>query len=246
MRFELNPALDRTAARRRLDAVGRAHVADVLDPKCAAALHECLTAERRWNLVTQLAGRHVDLDSAAMAAQGAAEQRHFSTHVLKPAHDGSFQYLFDNLPVYDAWHKGKKDRPILMAFFEFLNGPEMLEFARDVVGAGDIGFADAQATRYGPGQFLTEHDDGVEGKNRCAAYVFNFTPGWRADWGGLTMFIGADGHVSEAFTPRFNALNLFRVPQKHAVSAVASFAPGYRYSITGWFRSGRDPGLSTT
>ena len=65
--------------------------------------------------------------------------------------------------------------------------------------------------------------------------------GWRADWGGLLLFQDADGHVSEGYVPKFNALNLFAVPQTHAVSQVASFATASRLSITGWIRSGGRP-----
>ena len=34
--------------------------------------------------------------------------------------------------------------------------------------------------------------------------------------------------------PRFNALNVFAVPQPHSVSIVSPFAVGARYSVTGW------------
>ncbi|HEX5536856.1 MAG TPA: 2OG-Fe(II) oxygenase family protein [Sphingobium sp.] len=39
--------------------------------------------------------------------------------------------------------------------------------------------------------------------------------------------------------PRFNALSLFRVPQRHHVGCVAPFAPKPRISITGWLRTER-------
>ena len=98
---------------------------------------------------------------------------------------------------------------------------------------------DAQATRYRPGHFLTQHDDHAEGKDRLFAYVLNLTPQWIADWGGLLMFLTDDGHVAAAYTPRWNALNILKVPQPHAVSVVAPFARGARHSITGWIRSRR-------
>lgn len=241
--FQLGSKLDLDRARSCFAARRRAHIPDFLAGDCATAIYEALSSDRRWNLVTTIAGRHVDLDAAAMAAQSEAEKSRFAAHVLMPAKVSGFQYLFENIPIYDAWHRGGGARPLLDALFLFLNSPDLLDFARRVTGAGDIGFADAQATRYGPGHFLTEHDDAIAGKDRRAAYVFGLTPQWRADDGGLTLFIGPDGHVEEAFTPRFNALNIFSVPQRHAVSAVAPFAPGYRYAITGWFRAGADPGL---
>jgi Rps23 Pro-64 3,4-dihydroxylase Tpa1-like proline 4-hydroxylase len=69
------------------------------------------------------------------------------------------------------------------------------------------------------------------------AYVMNFcAEEWRPDWGGYLLFYDEDGDVVAGFKPRFNALNLFRVPQKHSVTYVAPFAPIARFAITGWFR----------
>ena len=42
--------------------------------------------------------------------------------------------------------------------------------------------------------------------------------------------------VVDTFTPLWNSLSLFRVPQPHVVSLVAPWAGSARYSITGWFR----------
>jgi SM-20-related protein len=95
---------------------------------------------------------------------------------------------------------------------------------------------DAQATRYERGHYLTQHDDSAAEKGRLYAFVLNLTPHWRTDWGGLLNFIDADGHVAEAYAPAWNAINLFRVPQPHAVSCVAPFAGAPRLSITGWVR----------
>jgi Rps23 Pro-64 3,4-dihydroxylase Tpa1-like proline 4-hydroxylase len=119
----------------------------------------------------------------------------------------------------------------------FLNGPEFLSFVRDITGESRIARADAQATRYGPGHFLTIHDDGIAGKNRLAAYVLNMTPKWSPDWGGNLTFLDERGHIGEGYVPTFNALNILKVPQRHYVSCVAPYAAAYRYSVTGWLRS---------
>lgn len=50
-------------------------------------------------------------------------------------------------------------------------------------------------------------------------------------------FEGADGHIEEGFAPAFNALNIFAVPMRHAVTQAPSFAPRDRLSITDWLRS---------
>ena len=218
----------------------RAHIPDFLRAPDAHALHSALTALPRWNTVTRSGDRHLDLDAAGLGQLAPGDQIRFEHAVHEGARRG-FQYLFDNYPIADAYYAGTIVSEELGRLFEFLNSPETIAFAREVTGIPDIEFADAQATRYRPGHFLTEHDDAVDGKNRCAAFVLNLTRDWRADWGGLLMFIGDDGHVEEAFTPKFNALNIFTVPQRHCVSVIAPFAPTVRLSVTGWFRSGEDP-----
>ncbi len=107
---------------------------------------------------------------------------------------------------------------------------------RELTGLSDISWADAQATLYRPGDFLTVHDDRIGGHKRLAAYVLNMTPGWRADWGGVLQFLDPSGHVAEGYVPTFNALNLFKVPALHSVSQVALYG-GLRYSVTGWFHA---------
>lgn len=116
----------------------------------------------------------------------------------------------------------------------------MLSLLRSVTCAGEIDFADAQATAYGPGHFLTAHDDLVAGKNRHAAYVFGLTPRWSIDWGGL-LLVHEGGKEAAAIVPGFNMLSLFKVPQPHSVSMVAPFAANRRYSVTGWLRSANPP-----
>ncbi|QIQ86316.1 2OG-Fe(II) oxygenase family protein [Erythrobacter sp.] len=130
---------------------------------------------------------------------------------------------------------------VLDDFARFLSDEPALDFVRTVIGAGAASYADAQATAYGPGHFLTAHDDDVAGKNRKAAYVMNLSCDWTADWGGLLVFHAPGEARAEALVPSFNALNLFAVPQLHSVSMVAPWVPRRRYSITGWLRGGRKP-----
>jgi Rps23 Pro-64 3,4-dihydroxylase Tpa1-like proline 4-hydroxylase len=165
----------------------------------------------------------------------APEREQLESGILRRAQH-CFQYVYNSFPVLECNRDGILMDRYVMRVYEFLNSPGFIGFVREVTGIATIDYADAQATLYRPGHFLTRHDDAAEGKHRQVAYVLNFTPGWRAEWGGLLAFIGPDGHVSEAWAPAMNALNLFRVPALHAVTEVASFAGAGRYSITGWLR----------
>ena len=67
------------------------------------------------------------------------------------------------------------------------------------------------------------------------AYVLNLAiDDWHPDWGGYLLFLDEEGDIAAGYRPRFNALNLFAVPQSHAVSYVPPFAPKVRLALTGW------------
>ncbi|MGH8162377.1 MAG: 2OG-Fe(II) oxygenase [Gammaproteobacteria bacterium] len=137
-------------------------------------------------------------------------------------------------------YKEKRDPHLFLhRFLEYLNSSPMLDFVRQVTGHADVGKADAQATRYLPGHYLRRHNDIIRADpedNRRAAYVFNLTRDWQADWGGQLQFLHDDGGVEQSWVPGFNTMSLFSVPVWHCVSCVAPFATAPRLAITGWFR----------
>jgi Rps23 Pro-64 3,4-dihydroxylase Tpa1-like proline 4-hydroxylase len=114
----------------------------------------------------------------------------------------------------------------------FCNSGPFLDFARCVTGNAGIAIADAQATRYRPGHFLSRHEDAP---GRVAAYVLNLTPRWRPDWGGALLFCDRPGHFSGGYLPAFNALNILAA--EHLVGFVSPFAGAHRLSVSGWSRS---------
>ncbi len=215
---------------------GRVHIPDLLDPAAAAAVHDCLVKRTPWQLAFRCRGEDRDMalpSPEAMSPELRAEW-------LQATEEGAvhgFSYRYANFRMFENYTAGQHREHCLMRFLEFLNSPPFLQFARTICDDDSIAFVDAQATLYRAGDFLTQHDDEAEGMHRRAAYVFNFTPDWRVEWGGLLAFPDADGHVAEAYRPVFNGLNVLKVPAAHCVTQVASFAPAGRYSITGWFRA---------
>ncbi|MFN7112615.1 MAG: 2OG-Fe(II) oxygenase, partial [Brevundimonas sp.] len=191
------------AIRERLARTGRTQIDGVLAPADAQTLYEAAAAAD-YNVVTRRGTGHVDLPAAWLASLQPDKKTALGQAVQVSALD-EFQYLYDNHTIYDLVKAGQ-EAPVWRDLLTFLNGPAFLNLMRDVTGEAQIALADAQLTRYRAGHFLTEHDDHAEGKNRFFAYVLNLTPVWRIEWGGLLAFHGADGNVSEAFTPRFNTL----------------------------------------
>ncbi len=211
----------------------RLRVRPFLTDLSAARLHAELAASEAWKLVLNGGDKTFEIDRAGQASLDFAQRAKIDAAVIEAARHG-FQYRYESIRVADD--PAERGSSVLETFANFLNSPAAIAWFRRVTGIADIDYADAQATSYGPGHFLTEHDDDVTGKNRRAAYVLSLTPAWRVDWGGLLLFHDA-GDAVAGFAPGFNALTLFGVPQRHSVSAVATSAGAPRLSITGWLRS---------
>jgi Rps23 Pro-64 3,4-dihydroxylase Tpa1-like proline 4-hydroxylase len=227
---ELNPALDRAALTEEFRRKGRVHIASVLTPKSAERLQHCLAKETQWSVTFNQGSDFMDVAYASLA-----ERSKLAIGAMRRA-TSDFQYVFDNHRLSRNGEPYPESTHHLARIVEFLNSPPVLGFVRGVTGLGAIAWADAQATLYRPGDFLTLHDDRIGGHKRLAAYVLSMTPDWRAEWGGVLQFLDERGHIDEGYVPAFNALNLFRVPVLHSVSQVAIFG-GMRYSVTGWFHA---------
>jgi len=218
-----------------LTRLGRVHVPGFFrSEKAETVFNACRDSQYKLSFK----GQHTNYDLAERDVS--ALELSQKVGLLKMIHaqaSADFQYLFDAYRLSDLAETGELAPGVLADFFAMLNSEETLDVFRAMTGDSRIQYVDAQLTRYRPGHFLTEHDDRHPEKHRLYAYVINLTPVWRVDWGGLLMFLAEDGHVAEAYAPRWNAINLFKVPQPHAVSVVAPFAQGARYSITGWLRA---------
>lgn len=233
--LEIDPALNPAAMAAAFEQFGRIHIPGFLNPAGAEMLHTALTRESDWLCSTMGSGQTIDVSTDMLNAMEPARAMRFLTLAHAEARDG-FHYMFDTVRISDRVEKGQPLTPALAAAYDFLNSPAFLDFVRTLTGDRRPANVDAQATRYEQGHYLTEHDDKKPESGRLYAYVLNLTPHWRTDWGGLLTFTDDEGHLSQAYRPAWNALNLFRVPQKHAVSCVAPFAGASRLSITGWVR----------
>ncbi len=217
---------------------GRIHIPDFLDAQAALVLRDLLMRETQWMCSTTGGGRSADIPVEMLEGLPASEQGRFIALAHAEARNG-FHYMFDNIRISDPIDAGGGAPESYRSVLNFLNSPEFLDFIRTVTGDERATCCDAQATRFQPGHYLTQHDDQVPHKSRLYAYVLNLSDGWRSDWGGVLNFLDEDGHVAEGYSPVFNALNLFKVPQRHAVSFVTPFAGSARLSITGWVRDDR-------
>ncbi|MEY5008282.1 MAG: hypothetical protein RL764_1598 [Pseudomonadota bacterium] len=238
--FELNPAINRKSAGRRFADTGRVQIRDVLTRDAA---HELLTVLRRgtkWSMaIFSEADGHRGPKSyryETIAGPGGAEQvNRAAASAEELSAQGDYAFRYAHYPIVDALNQKWAPNGPHEILLEHLNAPEFLSLAREVTGIGELVRADAQATLFAANHYLGRHDDSHVMNGWRVAYVLNLAPDeWKPDWGGYLLFLNEDGDVIEGFRPRFNALNLFLVPQSHLVSYVPPFAPTARFAITGW------------
>ncbi|PPJ40878.1 MULTISPECIES: 2OG-Fe(II) oxygenase family protein [unclassified Pseudoxanthomonas] len=220
--------------RTRLQATGRVQIPAFLQDASAQRLRQCLEHEVPWE-PAQRSDRPPLLPADAPALPPVQQDRARLMEAVRRAMSG-FEFYFDRFRMIEARRDGLHPELVLHVVVDFLNSPDFLAFARELTGDAGIRMVSAMAARYRPGHFLRLHDDKSHEEDRAFAYVINLGRQWEADWGGLLQFLDDGQNVVESFTPHWNSLSLFRVPQAHQVSQVAPWAGDARYSITGWFR----------
>jgi Rps23 Pro-64 3,4-dihydroxylase Tpa1-like proline 4-hydroxylase len=236
MEFRLHPGLDPEAARAQFVREGFVQLMPWLADACAAALHAELVERVDWRELINSGDKVFELDREGQSKLGSDGRARLDALIDAGARSG-FQHRYESIRIPDDRHGRTLDTDLLGRFALFMSSEAVLHILRQITGLEDVDFVDAQATSYRPGDFLTAHHDEVAGKKRRAAYVFGLSEGWNTEWGGLLLFHDPAGDVTRGLKPRFNCLNLFRVPQTHSVSQVATFAATNRISVTGWLRA---------
>lgn len=239
-RIRLNSALDWQSVRQRFAAAGRVQIYQFLAPDAASVLHDELKTRTDWRHIINGQDRVFEIPSSQFDVLPAAERMVLERAMHAQATRG-FQFQFDTIRVSDGARDRRAGGTALEAFAQLMSAPATLDLFGSATGQLDLSFADAQGTRYRPGDFLTRHDDNIAGKDRRLAYILSLAPEWRPEWGGLLLFNGADDGSADVMVPRFNTLTLFTVGQPHSVSIVAPYAGAPRLSITGWLRTNPPP-----
>ncbi len=174
-------------------------------------------------------------DAVRIQALGQAGMTAEVAQMTERARKG-FAYIYLSYPMITAALEGWDAGHPIHTVTQLINSGSFLDIFRKVTGRDDVIKADAQATLYRPGDFLTLHDDG-KGSGRIVAYTFGFTRRWRPDWGGQLLFHDDEGEIERGMSPAFNTLTIFRTPRFHSVAPVAPYAGAPRLSIVGWARN---------
>jgi len=237
--FDINPKLDRRSLAAAFAQTGRVQIRDVLTEETARNLHQLVSRQTEWGLAWHAGadGPH-NVPAPELRKMPQAEQAAIQSKLRAAMQGRDYGFLYAQYPMVWAYLQGWAPGGPHEAVVELINDDPLMALVRDVTNMRDLIKADAQATLYAPHHFLAMHDDSHVAEGWRVAYVLNLcAEDWRPEWGGYLNFYDDEGDIIQGFKPRFNALNLFRVPQRHAVSYVPPFAPHARFAITGWFRN---------
>ena len=240
--IQVSPTIDRATVSATFARTGRARIANFLTDASARRVRDLLERGTPWSLVWRagdLPPEVIRAEALPAVTPDRARSMQAALRTAMAARDYAFCYSTYPLvqALLERWAPGGPHEQLLTD----LNQPALLDLIRRVTAIPDLVKADGQASLYRPGHFLARHDDAEPAKGRRVAYVLNLCGDpdgdpWRPEWGGMLQFLTDAGDPDETLLPRFNALNLFAVPQPHHVTSVASFAPSTRYAVTGWFR----------
>ena len=240
--FEINPHIDRPALARRFAERSRVQIRNVLTRETAEEIRMILARGTRWGMAMRAGDGETtppqSISGTDIALPGGVDRVNRAAQAAQDASArGEYAFRFAHYPMVEAMQqRWDPDGPHEL-LLEYLNAPDFLGLVRDVTGIGELMKADGQATLFTANHYLGRHIDSHVAEGWRIAYVLNLTmDDWHPDWGGYLLFLDDDGDVVEGFRPRFNTLNLFAVPQSHAVSYVPPFAPAGRLAITGWLR----------
>lgn len=241
MKLRLNPALNIAPYARAYAENKVVQVPNLFDDAVADEIERILLS-LPWRLVCQDDSRkNVFFTREQLKAMPAEERRRLEDGIRRRAAD-NFGFTYFTYPMIHAALSGWDRGHPIHTLTQFLNSPEFIAFARQIIDCPRLSKIDAQASNYQPGHFLTRHiDDGLK-KERRAAYTLGFSRNWQTDWGGLLMFLDDKFDVTRAFVPRFNTLSVFDGLMLHSVSSVTPFAAAPRLSVVGWFRDDPVPG----
>ncbi len=215
----LNPELDFDQLAAEYSADKRGRVANVLKNDVAERL-QALLNKLPYDLAYVIGDQNLSISLERLSELSPDERRQLFSAIYSEASRG-VGFLYGRFHLNAANDTANnKDYEFLHEVNSFLNSAEMFSAIQKITGIDDIQSADAQATSYRAGHFLTRHRDDLSGQERRLAYVFGFSQTWHPDWGGLLQFFEDDGTPRDAWAPQFNTLSLFDVSQ--ALSWVAT------------------------
>ena len=185
--MDINQEIDLSSAATTLASRGRVQIHDFVSPESAKTLHDLLQQHDDWYLSYNEGADNFETREAEFTALSMEQKHRFTAGVYRRARSG-FQYLFKQYYISQAVASGENQGHPIHAVHEWVTGEDFLGLMRHVTERDDIQTSDSYASLYGPGHFLTRHDDRHPTHQRIGAWVLSMTPEWDENWGGHIAF----------------------------------------------------------
>lgn len=219
------------------DETGYVRIANFFPDDIANELAQLFEA-LPWELAYLMDASPKKIKVEELQRQGPQAQAELFARIRRYASENAFSFAYDTYMLVTKYIENNLQQPLLRRYVEMLVEPSFVQFMRDLTGDQGIIKADAQASRYLPGHFLSTHNDDGSNVNhsRVAAYTLSLSKNWQNEWGGILHLLDDEKAIQHSLVPEFNTLTVFKVPRMHFVSQVANYCPKPRHSIVGWFR----------
>jgi len=231
--IKINPELDLKLLAKQFEEKGVLQVPNFFTEESAEYLYSMINNHSIWHLAYNDQSGFYESELSEFLALPEQRQQNFLKLIQSRASD-HFQYCFIQYYISQAIEQGENEHCPAHEIHQFVNSESYLNFARAITGEQLISKADSYISKYNEGHFLTSHDDLHPKHDRVAACTFGMTKGWNPDWGGNLVFYDNNGNISKGYKPSFNTLNIFSIPQYHAVQMVNRGAKTSRQSILSW------------
>lgn len=231
--IQINPDLDLEHYREQYLKDGRLQIPNFFIKESAEYLLSLIVKNKIWYFAYNNRANYYESTLEEVKALPEATYNKFMKNIESRASTG-FQYAFNQYHISQAIECGENIDNEIHRIDEFFNGDHFLTFIRNLTTDIKIIKSDTYISSYQKRHFLTSHDDKHQKHDRSAAFTLGMNKNWDKNWGGYLAFYDELDNVKEAFKPSFNTLNIFSVPQEHAVQQVTSFAQQDRISYLGW------------
>ena len=222
----LNTAFDTAGYVSRFATKGRIRLEGAVSADDAETIHHALEQQTPWELqLMGKEGRPEVINRFELNRLPPADIQTRLTDAAERAQSG-LSWLRLGYTLYD-----KGSDIALGALSDLIKSEEFAQFCGDLTGLSGLTLTELQAVCYRPGDFFTQHTD--MGARLC--FEWNFSKGWRADWGGQVLFHSPSGDIEGGILPRLNDLALYAGDQPRSIATVAPYAAGPRFSVIGRF-----------
>lgn len=217
-----------------LKNMGYLSINNFLDEEFAENIYSCLINEVNWGLTCTVDDKSEVYLQTKDVGQLDAVIREKINNLQQ---EDKFQFIYNTYMMVTAYVEKRDPDLYLNKVLEWLNSMNTLQYFKSLTQNKHIIKLSAQATRYLPGHYLTQHSDIHSGEGRLYACIFGFTKDWNPDWGGLLNIQDKEGNIVKTLIPTYNTLSIFKVPKGHFVSMVTPLAQSQRLAITGWLQA---------